>query len=197
MDKKEFGQALKCLRKERHITQQELAEKLYVTTSAVSKWENGQNYPDIETVCKIANLFGVSVEELMETASIPETVDIHATPDTQETAIPHRRKILFFIVPSVVTAVSILVMICHLTLPRFRVTETTSAEDTLFGNVVEISVRTDGIITDELYNKQDRLILQEWKLGRYGETGVEVVKLCYYSADLATPNRVIYLFPYM
>lgn len=170
---------------------------MHVTTSAVSKWENGQNYPDIETVCKIANLFGVSVEELMETTPVTESVDIPFCPESQEAAVPHGSRILFFIMPAIVTAVSILVMICHLTQPRFRIIETTPAEDILLGNVVEISVRTDGIITDELYDEQDRTILQQWKSGRYGETGVEVVKLCYYSADAATSNRVIYLFPYM
>lgn len=197
MDKKEFGQALRHLRRECHITQQELAEKLYVTTSAVSKWENGQNYPDIETVCKIANQFGVSVEELMVTAPVAEYVDIPNGPKQKEAAGSKRSRRLLLLVPAVAAVVLIVGMICHLTLPSFRVVATTPAEDILFGSVVEISVRTDGIITGELYNEQDRTILQEWKSGRYGETGVEVIKLCYYSAGAAAPNRVIYLFPYM
>lgn len=197
MDKKEFGHALRRLRKAHHITQQELAEKLYVTTSAISKWENGQNYPDIETVCRIANLFGVSVEELMDTNQKTDPADIPADSKSQVAANPYRRKVLFFVMPAMTVVMLIAVMICHLTLPRFRILKTAPAEDTLFGSVVEISVRTDGIITEQLYNEQDRSILQEWKSGRYGETGAEIVKLCYYSAEATVPERVIYLFPYM
>ena len=60
-----FGEKLKAERKHRGWSQEELADKLYVSRQSVSKWENGQNYPSIEMVIKISDLFGVTVDELL------------------------------------------------------------------------------------------------------------------------------------
>ena len=60
------GKNIKRLRRERGITQMELADKLAVTYQAVSKWERCVNSPDIATIPKIAELFDVSIDELFE-----------------------------------------------------------------------------------------------------------------------------------
>lgn len=60
-----FGEKLKTERKNRGWSQEELAEKLFVSRQAVSKWENGQNYPSIEVIMKVSDLFGVSIDELL------------------------------------------------------------------------------------------------------------------------------------
>ena len=54
MDKRRFGTFINQLRKEKGITQKELAEILCVTDKAVSRWETGKSYPDIEIMQKIA-----------------------------------------------------------------------------------------------------------------------------------------------
>ncbi|MBQ8409747.1 MAG: helix-turn-helix domain-containing protein [Clostridia bacterium] len=59
------AERIKRLRNELNITQAELAEKLSVSPQAVSRWENGQAYPDIELLVKLADIFKVSVDELM------------------------------------------------------------------------------------------------------------------------------------
>lgn len=46
-------------------SQDELAEKLFVTRQSVSKWENGQNYPSIEILIKVSDLFGLTIDELL------------------------------------------------------------------------------------------------------------------------------------
>jgi Predicted transcriptional regulators len=56
---------LKAGRQEKNWSQEELAEKLFVSRQSVSKWENGQNYPSIETIIKISDLFGVTIDELL------------------------------------------------------------------------------------------------------------------------------------
>lgn len=61
----EFGENLKRVREERGITQQTLAEYLYVTRQAVSRWEGGSRYPDIMTAKKIAQFLEVSLDELL------------------------------------------------------------------------------------------------------------------------------------
>lgn len=60
-----FADQVKQLRTERGWSQDELAAKVFVSRQAVSKWENGDGNPDLETVVKLANLFGVSLDELV------------------------------------------------------------------------------------------------------------------------------------
>lgn len=60
-----IGKRISYLRKEKGITQEEMAEKLGVTPQAVSKWENDISYPDITLLPKIAELLGVTVDELL------------------------------------------------------------------------------------------------------------------------------------
>lgn len=57
------------LRKEKGMTQLDLAEKMGVTDKAVSKWERDLSCPDVNTIPKLAELFGISVDELMQIKS--------------------------------------------------------------------------------------------------------------------------------
>lgn len=61
----EFGEKLQLLRKERGLTQEELAEALYVSRTAVSKWESGRGYPSIDSLKVISGFFSVTVDELL------------------------------------------------------------------------------------------------------------------------------------
>ena len=65
MDAKEFGSFIAGLRKEMRITQAELASRLNVTDKAVSRWERGLGFPDINTLEPLADVFGISLTELM------------------------------------------------------------------------------------------------------------------------------------
>ncbi len=62
----DFGNFLYSLRKQRGWTQTELADRLGVTNQAVSKWENGDSFPDTGLLVPLAELFGVSVDELLK-----------------------------------------------------------------------------------------------------------------------------------
>ncbi len=57
---------LTSLRKESKMTQQQLAEKLNYSDKAVSRWENAETLPDIETLCKICDIYGVKFEYLLQ-----------------------------------------------------------------------------------------------------------------------------------
>ena len=65
--KKTLGAMIAELRKHRGMTQLELAEQMGVTDKAVSKWERELSCPDIGSIPKLAEILGVSVEELMQT----------------------------------------------------------------------------------------------------------------------------------
>lgn len=66
MKKQTFGMMVSSLRKEKGMTQLELADKMGVTDKAVSKWERDLSYPDINSIGKLAEILGVSVDELMQ-----------------------------------------------------------------------------------------------------------------------------------
>ena len=71
----EFNEKLQELRKQKALTQEELAEKLYVSRTAVSKWESGRGYPSIDSLREIARFFSVTIDELLsgeEIVSIAE-----------------------------------------------------------------------------------------------------------------------------
>ena len=66
------GENIKKTRNKIGITQEELAEKINVTRQAVSNWENGKTEPDIETLTKIAQIFDISIDELVD--GIPKDI---------------------------------------------------------------------------------------------------------------------------
>ena len=66
MKKQSFGTMVAAFRKKNGMTQLELAEKMGVTDKAVSKWERDLSFPDIGSIPKLAEIFGVSVDELMQ-----------------------------------------------------------------------------------------------------------------------------------
>lgn len=66
----EFKEKLQELRKSRGLTQEELAEALYVSRTAVSKWESGRGYPSIDSLKEISSYFSVTVDELLSAEKI-------------------------------------------------------------------------------------------------------------------------------
>ena len=66
----EFHEKLQELRKRKGLTQEELAVYLYVSRAAVSKWESGRGYPNIDSLKAIAKFFGVTVDELLSSHEV-------------------------------------------------------------------------------------------------------------------------------
>ena len=61
----EFNEKLQELRKQKGLTQEELAESLYVSRTAISKWESGRGYPNIDSLKATAKFFEVTIDELL------------------------------------------------------------------------------------------------------------------------------------
>ena len=66
----EFNEKLQQLRKEKGLTQEQLAEELFVSRTAISKWESGKGYPNIESLKSISKLFSVSIDDLLSSEEL-------------------------------------------------------------------------------------------------------------------------------
>lgn len=86
----EFNEKLQQLRKQKGLTQEQLAEELFVSRTAVSKWESGRGYPNIDSLKAIAKQFTVTVDELL---SGDELLNIAAEDGKQKSN--HVRDLIF------------------------------------------------------------------------------------------------------
>lgn len=109
-DKKTFAAFIKLKRTEKNLSQKELAEKLFVTESAISKWERGITYPDITLISDICNILDISEHEF-----------ITASTDTTARTFEHEAKsfriirTIWFLVPTISYIVTLLTcFICNL-----------------------------------------------------------------------------------
>lgn len=75
----EFHEKLQELRKTKGITQEELAQSLYVSRTAISKWESGRGYPSIDSLKEISRFFSVTIDELI----CPEEIMVAAKADKE------------------------------------------------------------------------------------------------------------------
>lgn len=75
MKSKSMGELISGLRKEKGMTQRELAEQMNVTDKAVSKWERDLSCPDINSLPRLAEMLGISVEELLNTSRKDEATE--------------------------------------------------------------------------------------------------------------------------
>ena len=75
MNNQTFGATIAALRKAQGMTQLELAEKMGVTDKAVSKWERDLSFPDVSSLPKLAEIFGVTVDELMQVKAAGAKMD--------------------------------------------------------------------------------------------------------------------------
>ena len=75
MDQQKIGSFLKSLRKEKGITQEKLAEELGVSGRTVSRWETGNNMPDISVLIEISEFYDVSIPEIVDGERKSENMD--------------------------------------------------------------------------------------------------------------------------
>ena len=102
----EFYQKLQALRKQKNMTQEELAQKLYVSRTAVSKWESGRGYPNIDSLKTIAKEFDVSIDELLSNDELIELANTE-----------NKRKVRGL--QNIVYAILDVLMLCFIFLPFY------------------------------------------------------------------------------
>ena len=85
-----MGEIISTLRKEKGMTQKDIADKLGITDKAVSKWERDVAFPDTATIPKLAEILGVSVEDLLQAkaAPVPATSSVQKIVNLALKAVP-------------------------------------------------------------------------------------------------------------
>ena len=78
MDQKKIGSLLKELRKEKRLTQEQLAEHFNVSTRSVSRWENGINMPELSLLIELADFYNVDIREIIDGERKSETMEKEA-----------------------------------------------------------------------------------------------------------------------
>ena len=98
MNQKKTGAFLKQLRKERNLTQEQLAENFYVSARTVSRWETGNNMPDLAVLVELADFYDVDIREIFD----GERKSVHMNLETKDTlkkvaeyATEEKRKLRF------------------------------------------------------------------------------------------------------
>lgn len=123
LDKVKFGSFLSELRKAKGLTQKELAEKLLVSSKAISKWETGANMPDVSLLIPLSNILDITVTELLQceknTQQNLKTEDVEKLVkqaislkdnDIQTNSSTKRKRILLFTVCLVIAITETLLM---------------------------------------------------------------------------------------
>ena len=117
MDSKELGKRISELRKKNNMSQQDLADKLNVSNKTISKWECGNGLPDVIALNNMANIFGITLDELMNSNEPAEK--------TEEPAVQHpkaekrKRPILWTVlIISVVVIIAVSSVLCFLFISR-------------------------------------------------------------------------------
>lgn len=119
MNNSEFGKLIKKARCEKGYTQNQLAELLSVTVSAVSKWENGKNLPDHQTLVALGKVLSLTLDEMYSSAefgtdSVQNTALFSSTiKNLDATAQPTERKTLFH-AKVFLLSIFLLIIVCFL-----------------------------------------------------------------------------------
>ena len=109
MNTQDFGKFVAQLRKEKGMTQLQLAEKLNVTDKAVSRWETGKNFPDIEIFEDLSKILEVSVSELLEGKKIEkeELITVSEENVVKQIKKNKKHKKIYLVIIALVTAIAI------------------------------------------------------------------------------------------
>ncbi len=83
MNQQKIGKFLKDLRKNKELTQEQLAEQFRVSSRTISRWENGNNMPDVDVLIELADFFEVDIRELIDGERKNENMD----KETKETVL--------------------------------------------------------------------------------------------------------------
>lgn len=170
MDQQKIGKFIHNLRTERNLTQKQLADKINVSTTTVSKWESGTNVPDYSNISILADFFQISISELLEGERTEISKLSEYEVDLSELKSVKRKKVLLLIIVLFLLVCILIVGIWYINYapPRFRVVDSYIDEpekmysEYNFEKILRVIVDYNGKISDnDLYN-HSTLLTQEF-----------------------------------
>ena len=138
-----FSEKIKKFREENNLTQQDFADKVHVSRQAVSKWENGNSYPNYEILKDIADILNTTVDELLSKEEIDkETINVKHK---------NKRNLILIISIAFIAILSIIIGIISLT------NSTKKVQDEVIEEKEEITKKYLGVIlkSDDFYDIKD------------------------------------------
>jgi transcriptional regulator with XRE-family HTH domain len=150
MDNIKIGSFIAECRKEKQITQQQLADKLKITNKAVSKWETGNGFPDISLLPELAEILNVSVDEILKAQKNEITIpkvdgpDLERITNTEKAMSQNTDAVLSYLVHKsidkfkLMSILSILLSIVGIVIQYFIWRETNNLTGWIFGLWLEI-----------------------------------------------------------
>lgn len=143
MDNIQIGCFIADCRKEKQITQQQLADKLNITNKAVSKWETGNGLPDITLLTELADILDVSVDEILKAKKnekgMCDSGDSNENTSAEKVMTPHTDTMISYLVHKsiakfkLMAIVSIVLSVAGIIIPYFIWSETKDLTGWIFG----------------------------------------------------------------
>lgn len=202
---KNFGILFKTLRKKAELTQKELADKLGIDSTNISKWEREKSLPDISILSQIASVLNVSCEDLLHPTEtlqkMTEALDDNATPECDDTdtdlcnnpepefnsvptTIPQKRKlftpkrIILACMLIVVLAVSVCAYVY--THVEFTFVEARTNVETQYGPAYELVYYHKTKYPTHVFIEHASNLQEAWQNGNYTESTENVLIISYY-----------------
>lgn len=190
MDASYLGKLIKHLRTQNNMKQEELAEQLGVSSSAISKWETGKNLPDIAVLEKISALFQISIEELFR----PEETLLHRAESataSDNTSTKNKKRHLSILVTAAVLCILLItgftMYFCEIGpfSQNARPVASRMIEDENLGSVYELAIVYSGNL-DKLSDPTTdymELIYSTWCDNTNVPSEITVMKVSFYKTE--------------
>ncbi len=213
MNSIELGKLLKLTRRQRGLTQEQLAETLSVTTSAISKWENGKNLPDTDMLPKLALALNLPIEDLYyPEQKITQLTDKRNSIDnTVSDNIPYtesnRQKLNPFAFLFVICILLLLILggiILHIYTSKPQALDITqiayrTTEDESVGTVYEVACLYSGVLeNDSVISEYISFMRNDWISNTSVPENIIYMKASFYCSEEAayewsTPDKSVYI----
>ncbi|MDE6676800.1 MAG: helix-turn-helix domain-containing protein [Clostridia bacterium] len=167
-----LGEKIKAERKRGNLTQEQLAEKICVSRQAIQKWESDSGVPSIENLKALSQLFGVSIDTLLENDGIPLREEAEPVPGVAAKRKTAKWKIILPISVFLVIAI----VLCSL-IPLFiSISESKKMLEGIYYSYEDGEYNTDDVIEFQkkgLFHWQQKYPGYTWEYGTYEKDGEE------------------------
>ncbi len=195
MNIRQLGELIKYLRKKQNMTQDDLAEQLDVSVSAVSKWETGKNLPDMDILYQLSILFHVSIDDLYHAEDT--LLKLSYPNDKKETELPIHKKsfkppiILGIVILLLFSIIGICTLLNGKSVESSNLYPFTSriTEDSHFGTVYEVAYIANDNLED--ISGTSPFITQlsdDWETNTSISADISVMKLSFYADEELASN---------